>query len=403
MICSGLNLRCWGQRLAKALVTHRLCLITVCLVAALTTSCALPQVSAEERLFLPLSLEFLDEYQIPSDLEVDGMPVRGLSALAYDRQRDRLYALSDDRGNVAPARFYTLQFVLDRNQAEMPRIEAIAVESATLLRPETGEPYPAGTIDPEGLALSSRDTLFIASEGDASKGIPPFINEFSLETGELLDALPVPQRYLPAAEADSPRGVQNNKGFEALTISAAGRGVGRLEPFRVFAGIEEPLQQDAPPADASQPTSGRLLHYLVGEDQGTLLAEHLYPINPKPFGAVDNGLVELVVLDQGGHLLSMERSYGLAGVGVKLFQIAMGDATDTSQIEQFGEDVSGIQPIRKRLVLDLNDLGISLDNLEGMTLGPLLPDRTPSLILVSDDNFSADQITQVLLFRLRGL
>ncbi|MEB3355824.1 MAG: esterase-like activity of phytase family protein [Synechococcales bacterium] len=395
MIGSGLNLLCGWQRWVRA--------IALLLVASFLTSCALPQVSAEERLFLPLSLEFLDVYQIPSSLEFDGMPVRGLSALAYDRERDRLYALSDDRGNVAPARFFTLQFVLDRSQPETASIEAIAVESATLLRTETGDLYPAGTIDPEGLALSPRDTVFIASEGDAEAGIPPFINEFNLETGERLNALPIPQRYLPAVEADSPQGVQNNKGFEALTISAAGRGVGRLEPFRVFAGIEERLQQDAPPTDADQPMGGRLLHYLVGEDQETLLAEHLYPIDPKPFGAVDNGLVELVVLDQGGHLLSMERSYGLAGVGVKLFQIAMGDATDTSQIEQFGEDTSGIQPIRKRLVLDLGDLGISLDNLEGMALGPLLPDRTPSLILVSDDNFSENQVTQVLLFRLRGL
>jgi len=35
-----------------------------------------------------------------------------------------------------------------------------------------------------------------------------------------------------------------------------------------------------------------------------------------------------------------------------------------------------------------------------MTLGPQLPDGSQSLILLSDDNFSDNQETQILLFRL---
>jgi hypothetical protein len=54
-------------------------------------------------------------------------------------------------------------------------------------------------------------------------------------------------------------------------------------------------------------------------------------------------------------------------------------------------------------VLDLSTLGIYLDNLEGMALGPRLPDGTQSLLLVSDDNFSNSQLTQFLLFRLNGV
>jgi hypothetical protein len=53
--------------------------------------------------------------------------------------------------------------------------------------------------------------------------------------------------------------------------------------------------------------------------------------------------------------------------------------------------------------LDLSELGIYLDNLEGMTLGPRLPDGSQSLVLVSDNNFNDIQLTQFLLFRLNGL
>jgi hypothetical protein len=41
-----------------------------------------------------------------------------------------------------------------------------------------------------------------------------------------------------------------------------------------------------------------------------------------------------------------------------------------------------------------------LDNVEGMTLGPTLPDGRRSLILVSDHNFAGSQFTQFLLFAL---
>jgi hypothetical protein len=40
------------------------------------------------------------------------------------------------------------------------------------------------------------------------------------------------------------------------------------------------------------------------------------------------------------------------------------------------------------------------DNVEGMTLGPTLPDGRRSLILVSDHNFAGSQFTQFLLFAL---
>jgi hypothetical protein len=54
----------------------------------------------------------------------------------------------------------------------------------------------------------------------------------------------------------------------------------------------------------------------------------------------------------------------------------------------------------KTLVLDLATLGITLDNVEGLAFGPVLPDGRQSLVLISDDNFSDSQKTQVLLFAL---
>jgi hypothetical protein len=54
--------------------------------------------------------------------------------------------------------------------------------------------------------------------------------------------------------------------------------------------------------------------------------------------------------------------------------------------------------VQKSLLLNLDTLGIPLDNVEGMTFGPRLPDGRRSLILVSDNNFSPMAFTQFLLF-----
>jgi len=377
----------------------------------LLTGCSLPQVSVEERLFLDLSVDFLGAYELPQQT-IEGVPLGGLSGLTYDRERDRFYAISDDRSDRGAARFYTLLLTVkpdeppsataDTAPAVPIKIDRVTVEKPTLLLAEDGVPYPSSTIDAEGIALSPRQTVFISSEGVPVDGILPFISEFDLATGQWTSSLPIPAQYVPRIVDNQPQGVQNNLGFEGLTLGGSSTSGGYREPFRIFVSTESALMQDLNPATPNQVVPIRLLHYLVSEGLPLLLSEHLYFPDPTPQGTGYAGLTEILALDQGGHFLSLERSFDpLSGVSVRLFQMAMGGATDISSIVSLKGDLSAIQPIRKKLLLDLKDLGIRLDNLEGMTLGPQLPDGTQSLVLVSDDNFNPAQITQFLLFRLR--
>ena len=122
-------------------------------------------------------------------------------------------------------------------------------------------------------------------------------------------------------------------------------------------------------------------------------------IEPDAPETISNGLTELLTLDREGYFLSLERTFGFTGAGAKIFQVVAGNASDTYTFDSL-KNISNVQPLHKQLLLDLEDLGIYLDNLEGMTLGPRLPDGSNSLILVSDNNFSEDQVTQFLLFRL---
>jgi hypothetical protein len=381
-------------------------------IALLVSSCTIPQVSVEDRTFLNLSLEFLDEYRLPKTT-LENTPVGGLSGLVYDRTRDRFLAVSDDRSEFAAARFYTLK--LNLAATEQPTIASVTVEKVTPLLTEDGKPYPKGTLDPEGIVITPRQTVMISSEGVARDQIKPFIDEFDLETGQWRNRLPIPERFNPK-EVDSQRyGVRDNYGFEALTLMAASTTGAQVEPFRVFAGAESALYQDLPPdvkldpvPDGAEipplptiPLSARFLHYLVG-DLPTLISEHLYPLDAPVEGATFYGLTELFALDQGGHFLSIERTFRPgSGIGAKLYQIATGGATDISNITRLRGNTNGITPIQKRLVSDLGTLGVKLGNLEGIAYGPRLPDGSQSLVIVGDDNFSDEDLTQFLLFRVR--
>ncbi|MEO0540230.1 MAG: esterase-like activity of phytase family protein [Cyanobacteria bacterium P01_A01_bin.105] len=371
---------------------RRIC-IFLCLL--LLAGCALPQVSAEDRLFLDLSVDFLGEVILPAE-DFEGTPVGGLSALTYDRNAGRFYALSDDRGSLAPSRFYTLDLQLGTEGFQSATIEAVT----TLKTPE-GDAFPVRQLDPEGIAFTPEGTLMISSEGSPRDGAAPFIGQFDL-TGQLLTDYRIPDRYLfdGDAETEQTQGVEENLGFEALTIPPGMSGYG--EPFRLFVGTEGPLRQDLDERP-DIPYKNRFMHYLIGPDQSTLISEHWYPMDLSPLGAVSNGLSEIEAIDRNGHFLALERAYGLQGMMVKLYQLATGGASDISAIASLKGDLSALTPIQKQMVLKLNDLPVEIDNLEGMALGPNLPDRTRSLILMSDNNFSDRHKTQLLLFRLNGL
>ena len=63
--------------------------------------------------------------------------------------------------------------------------------------------------------------------------------------------------------------------------------------------------------------------------------------------------------------------------------------------------LAGLRPVEKTLLLNLDGLGLPLDNVEGMAFGPDLPDGRRSLVLVSDNNFAPAQFTQFLLFSVK--
>jgi hypothetical protein len=390
-----------SDRLFPSLLKSIIHLLVSSILLVSLTACNLPKpVNANERIFLPLTLEFLDRYELPKTSFAE-TPVGGLSAIAYDRSSDRFYILSDDRSNLAPARFYT--FKIDfKPQAESGKI-AIAnleIEGVTFLKDLKGNNYQPHTIDPEGMALSPRGTVFISNEGDPTSNILPSIAEFELKTGRQKLDVPIPQRYLWDEKTQNLQGIQENLAFESLTIPT--NGLLADDPFRLFTATESALLQDREEITAETKDKIRFLHYVINPfGEPILVAEHLYLLEPALIETISNGLTELIALDTDGYFLSLERTFSLSGAGAKIFQTIVGNATDTSKIASLKGELNRVVPLKKQLLFDLQTLGIYIDNIEAMTLGPRLSDGSQSLILVSDDNFNEEQITQFWLFRIK--
>jgi hypothetical protein len=323
-------------------------------------------------------LQFRGQARLPTETTFEGTTVGGLSSITYDARRDRYYVLSDDQGQFQPARFYTVG--LDIRDGHLNDDDVTFRDVTTLLAPD-GNPYPTASLDPEGLALTKDRRLILTSEGFANNVPPidPFVRRYGLD-GSFLGSLTVPQPYLP--NADHTRGVRNNLGFESAGILG----------HHLFTGTENALVQDGPAATIANGSPSRLLRYdlRTGRPDRQWVYETdpvAEPPNP-PGGFSVNGLVELLPLSDR-HLIAMERSFSVVpppatGNTIKLYTVELGRKT-----------------AHKQLLLNLNTLGIPLDNVEGLTFGPRLRDGRQSLVLVSDNNFAASQFTQFLLFAVK--
>lgn len=337
-------------------------------------------------------IEFIGESSLPKGLTFQNTEIGGLSGITYDTKNELYYAISDDRGQKANARLYTLK--IDLSKGALKNGGVVPVGVTTLLN-ENNQTFSPGETDTEGITLTNKATVFISSEGDARKLINPFIKEFSLSSGKEITTLPIPKKFLP--DQSSQQGIRNNLAFESLTITP--------DKKHLFTATENALIQDGLAAKPKIGTPCRILQYNLLTNQPE--KEFLYQTEPvKPFlnitGKFASGLPDLLALDNQGHFLSLERSFTGLGFAIFLFQVSLEGADNIHNIDSLlAVESKTVKPVQKKLLLDLRTLDVLLDNIEGLTLGSKLPDGQQALILVSDNNFNPLQRNQIVAFKLQ--
>jgi hypothetical protein len=345
------------------------------------------------------SLKLVSSIEIPFEETFQNTKVGGLSGIDYDAKNDLYYLICDDRSMFNDSRFYTAKIRLFEN-----KIEGFDFQSVTTLKNETGTAYgnwsttPTNSSDPEDIRFNPKtNTLVWSSEGarvvTADKEVlqNPSLNFMDLK-GNFLCNVTLPENLKMQKLEKGPR---NNGTLEGITFDKKYK--------NIYTNIEEPLFEDGEQANTSKGGLIRLYQFDAKTKKNT--AQYGYQLEsialePNPKGAFAVNGVSAIQYYSKNQLLVVERSYstGTQACTVKVFLCDLKKATNVKNYASLKNQK--LELASKKLILNMDDLGIFIDNIEGLTFGPKLANGNPSIIFVSDNNFSDKQKTQILVFEL---
>jgi hypothetical protein len=295
------------------------------------------------------------------DLPRDDARSHDLSGLAWDPANRLLYALSDREPRIV---------VL------APRPDFAGYE----LRPSIPLELPVERWDGEALALADDRFLVVADETRQAV--------FSVDRSGG-DAVRIALPWF--------RGTRHNLGLEGIGYARSTEG--RYQ----FAVNEQALEGDGPTSTAARGTVVRLLRRPLDGGDDLEVAYLTDPIFAD--GAGDSGVSDIAPLSPD-RVLVLERSYVRGrGNSIRIYDVDLRTASNIHTLA----DASDAVPIPKQLVVDLalvkdracaepqqTQRRRTLENYEGLAIGPTLDDGRRVLFLVSDDNSRTNQSARVI-------
>lgn len=376
---------------------------SVCLFISVMVSCTVlfsQKTKPDEKVSIG-SIRFIGEYDVPHNLVYKGTTIGGLSGIDYDSTKGVYYMISDDRSAINPARYYTAKIFLNEK-----KIDSVVFVAVTTLYQKNGKPYPnskqdpAHTPDPEALRYNPDSHQMIwSSEGERIVNGKDTVLENPAITiispdGKYIDTFPLPRNLLMSTTEKGPR---QNGVLEGLTFA---------DNFTtLYVNVEEPLYEDGPRADLSDNNPWvRFYQFDVKSRKNT--AQYAYKLDPIAYPASPadafkiNGIPDILSIGNE-KLIVLERSFstGRMPCTIKIFLADMKGATDISNNSSL-KIKPAEKPVSKKLLLNMDYLGIYIDNIEGVTFGPTLPNGHKTLLLVSDNNFLTIEKTQFILFEV---
>lgn len=368
---------------------------------SLLFACKTTQVNNDRVINTISQLKLLDIYEIPYNLQYKQTTVGGLSSIDYNKALGQYYFICDDRSNINPARFYTAKIAINGTT-----IDTVFFTDVQYLKRPDGTNYPNqskdpwNTTDPESLRYNPLAKNWIwTSEGEnAIKGkdtilVNPTITVMD-QTGKMLDTFYLPSNLRMTRNNIGPR---QNGVIEGMSFSENYK--------KLFVSLEEPLQEDGPRVDLTdQNTWLRFYEFDVKTKRNTRQFAYkpdaiVFPANPIDAFKV-NGIPEILNIGNNQFIV-IERAYstGRQKCTIKLF---LADANNATNVIDFFslQNSAAFTPIKKTLLMNMDNLPQFIDNIEGITLGPILPNGHRSILLVADNNFSPMEQSQVFLLEI---
>jgi hypothetical protein len=346
-------------------------------------------------------LKLIDAYVVPHNLAFRNTTVGGLSGIDYDSQSGLYYMICDDRSSINNARYYTAKIYLNEKKID----SVVFVNVTTLLQPN-GKPYPNSkqdpvhTPDPEAMRFDARRKQMVwSSEGERIiKGKDTVLENPAITImqpdGKYVDTFPLPQNLRMHTTQNGPR---QNGVLEGMSFA---------DDFKtLYVNLEEPRFEDGPRADVEENGAWvRFYKFDVATKKNT--AQYAYKLDPIAYPSTPadafkvNGIPDILWVGDGQFIV-LERSFstGRLPCTIKIFLADAKGATDIKNNPSL-KNKPASRPVVKKLLLNMDSLGSYIDNVEGATFGPDLPNGHKTLILVSDNNFAAAEQTQFFLFEI---
>jgi hypothetical protein len=346
-------------------------------------------------------LNLLGEYTIPNNLMYKNTIVGGLSGIDYNATKNEYYLICDDRSDKNPARFYTANIAFTQNG-----IDSVTLTDVNNFLQPNGTVYPNNktdalhTPDPEAIRYNANtQKLTWTSEGERQLKtndtvlVNPSIININAK-GVYDSEFILPNIFTMKTSENGPR---QNGVFEGMTFAD--------NYNSLFVNIEEPLYEDGPRADLLPNNAYiRIIKFDVSSKNCT--AQYAYELAPVAYAATPdnafkvNGVPDILNIGDN-KLLVIERSFstGRLPCSIKIFIALLQNATDIKNVNALKNN-QNYTPATKKLLLNMDNLNIYTDNIEGVTFGPNLPNGHKTLLFVSDNNFNSFQKTQLLLFEV---
>ena len=377
-------------------------ILTYFSLVILFSSCATPKnVAPRSKEITISSIKFLSEYILPLNTTFQNTVIGGLSGIDYDAKNDQYFLISDDPSQFSPARIYAANIAV-----KDAKIDSVNMRNVLFISQKDGSQYPKyqygknSKADGESVRYDpSRKTLIWSNEGERlyrptdTTIVQPALTLISL-AGKYLDTIPLPPGFHITKQE---YGVRKNAFFEGLTYAD--------EYKTLYASLEEPLYQDGEPsAFQFDQALTRILKFDVNQRKNT--AQYAYPLDAlpiKPSVESDwnlNGISELLAINSHT-LLVMERAWAKGRDDhsfVKLYLVDLNGAENVIGNSSFLKNPP--KPLKKKLLFDFDTLNMHIDNIEGITFGPKLPNGNNTLMFCVDNNFGKTQVQQFFLFEV---
>jgi 3-phytase len=335
-----------------------------------------------------LKLELYADTVLPQKGSLKGEAVGGISGFSWDGQK--LWAVSDDRGKFGSPRFYEMDLKISSGKVEIKPTKVHKLQV----------PDKKWILDLEALVLLPSNEIILSTEGDNNTKPRSMPHIFVTDRdGEYKSDLPIPDIFLPEAIGLQTKGIENNRGFEGVTATADGKNIYALNEYPVIA--------DQPKKDDTNLWL-RLVHftkdgetYKVTEEFPYLL-EHYSNSDKGP--EVFRGVSEILYVSDNKFLV-LERGARLSAKGLlytgAIYLVDFQGTKDISKIASLS--TAEVSSPRKEKLVDFEELSPKdkVQNFECLSWGPALPDGRKTLLVMSDNNFSSREKTQLLVFAVK--